>query len=202
MNISIDALRENKGLWEKHGPISSGGTVFGLAISPVLRVLGFLVSPTPHIPLYWAATRCGIFRTYTSGKWWKQYLTGLTTPFLSSLAVASNGYLFAGAFDGSLFYSNDFGLTWQVGEVPPELKASVTSLMASPDFPKDRTAFAATADGHILVTRDSGEGWEDSDFEVADSSVLGVAVGPNWTDEKRIFAATTEGVYVSLDEGQ
>jgi hypothetical protein len=37
MSISIDALKETK-TWQRLGPISNGGTVFGLAISPVAEV--------------------------------------------------------------------------------------------------------------------------------------------------------------------
>jgi len=202
MSMSIDALRDSKEPWEYLGPISGGGTVLGLAISPVRDVLGVLVSPTPHIPLYWAATSCGIFRSYTSGKRWTQHLADLTTPLLSSLTVAINGYLFAGALDGSLFYSNDFGLTWEPGKVPRELRAPVTAMVASPNFRRDRAAFAATASAGVLVTRNAGKSWEDSSFGLAGSSVLALAVSPDWPSRETMLAATTEGVYISLNGGR
>src|SRR5512138_1905399 len=134
MKMSPNIRGDSTQPWECLGPIASGGTVSGLAISPVRQVLGFLVAPTPHVPLYWAATPCGSFRSYTSGYHWDQYLAGLSTPLLSALAVAHNGALFAGALDGSLFLSDDFGLTWEPGSVPGDLRAPVTAMVASPNF--------------------------------------------------------------------
>lgn len=202
MDVSPDAFGDNQKPWARLGPISVGGTVLGLAISPVRRVLGVLVSPTPHIPLYWAATSCGTFRSYTSGVRWQQYLGGLTTPLLSAMAVAVNGYLFAGAVDGSLFFSNDFGLTWEPGEVPEESRAPVVAVAASPNFRKDRTAFAATAGAGVLVTHDAGQSWQNSSAGLADSAVLALAVSPDWSHREAVFAATGEGVYASLDGGR
>ena len=49
MSISQEALKPIKP-WESLGPVSAGGTVFGLAISPVAEV-----------PRCWAATGCGVF---------------------------------------------------------------------------------------------------------------------------------------------
>ena len=191
MSISIDVLRDRNKPWEYLGAISSGGTVLGLAISPVRDV-----------PRYWAATGCGIFYSDDAGKTWVQNLTGLTTPLLSTLAVAPNGALFAGALDGALFSSFDFGKTWEAGMVPQELRAPVTTVLASPNFRKDGAAFAATDGTGVLVTRNSGKSWEGSSFGLTDYSVLALAASPDWSRRETMFAATTEGVYISLNGGR
>ena len=48
MSISKDALKEETHVWESMGAISTGGTVFGVAVSPVDKT-----------PRYWASTGCG-----------------------------------------------------------------------------------------------------------------------------------------------
>lgn len=191
MIISKDALNDNGKAWELVGPIAPGGTVFGLAVSPVADV-----------PRYWAATGCGVFMSDDGGETWTQSLTGLTTPLLSSLGVAANGALFAGSLGGDLFNSFDFGRTWQAGLVAPELRAPVTVIVPAPTFRTNGVAYAATDGGGLLVTRSSGGNWEDSSFGLGDGSVLALAISPDWSQRERMFAATTSGVFASSNGGR
>ncbi|OGO06855.1 MAG: hypothetical protein A2Y73_00760, partial [Chloroflexi bacterium RBG_13_56_8] len=184
-------LLEETSPWKFLGPIANGGTVFGLAISPVADV-----------PRYWAATGCGVFSSDDEGATWAQTLSGLTTPLLSSLAVALNGALFAGSLEGDLFRSFDFGSTWEVGTLPSEHKATVIALFPSPNFRADGAVFAATDGEGLLVSRDSGRNWEDSSFGLGDPAVLAVAGSSDWSRQEIMFAATTEGVFVSRNGGR
>lgn len=191
MSIAMDALHDHETRWEYAGAIASGGTVFGLAISPV-----------PEVPNIWAATGCGMFVSRDGGETWTQTLNGLTTPLLSTLAVAANGALFAGALGGDLFGSFDYGKTWEPGIIPSELRATVTTLVPSPNFRNDGSAFAATDGGGLLVSRSSGKSWEDSSFGLGDASVLALATSPDWSRRETMFAATTEGVFISMNGGR
>ncbi|MBC7234479.1 MAG: hypothetical protein H5T69_01450 [Chloroflexi bacterium] len=191
MSMSTEQATEKVKTWELVGPISSGGTVFGLAISP-----------TEDVRRYWAATGCGIFYSDDGGASWRQNLTGLTTPLLSALAVSPTGALFAGALSGELFSSFDYGRTWEAGLIPEELRAMVTALVASPNFRRDGTCFAATDGGGVLVTRNSGQSWEDSSFGLGSASVLALTSSPDWSAREIMFAATTEGVFVSRNGGR
>jgi photosystem II stability/assembly factor-like uncharacterized protein len=190
MSISQQALKQINP-WESLGPVSPGGTVFGLAISPVAEV-----------PRYWAATGCGVFVSEDAGAHWVQNLTGLSTPLLSTLAVAHNGALFAGALSGDLFVSFDYGRTWEASLVPAEKKATVTFILPSPRFRQDGTTFAATDGGGLLVSRNSGKRWEDSSFGLGDENVLALACAPDWSRRETMFAATMEGVAISVNGGR
>ena len=190
MSITTN-LSENTNVWESLGPVASGGTVFGLAISP-----------TEDVPRIWAATGCGIFSSDDGGQSWRQTLAGLTTPLLSTLDVGPTGALFAGALGGDIFSSFNYGSTWEPGLVPEELKSTVTMIVVSPNFQKDGTAFAATDGGGLLVSRNSGSQWEDSSFGLGDPSVLALAATPDWSRDEILFAATTEGVFISRNGGR
>jgi photosystem II stability/assembly factor-like uncharacterized protein len=192
MSTSTNTFDEKSGpVWERVGPIASGGTVFGLAVSPV-----------PDKRRYWAATGCGTFYSDDGGATWVQRLTGLTTPLLSSLAVAPNGALIAGALGGDLFASFDYGLHWETGFVPEELRATVTVVLASPNFAQDGTFFAATDGAGLLVSRNSGKQWEDSGFGLDDESVLALTATSDWSRRETMFAATSEGVFSSSNGGR
>jgi photosystem II stability/assembly factor-like uncharacterized protein len=190
MSIPVQVL-DNAQPWRGLAAISSGGTVFGLAISPV-----------EDVNRLWAATGCGIYLSDDGGETWVQSLEGLTTPLLSALTVSPNGALFAGALDGDLFASFDYGATWERGLVPEEFRGTVTFVVTSPNFRKDGTAFAATDGGGLLVTRSSGKTWEDSGFGLGDLTVLALATAGDWSEREVMFAATMEGVFVSRNGGR
>ena len=191
MSIAEDALKKDTNIWECLGPISSGGTIFGLAVSPV-----------SDVPRWWAATSCGIFSSDDEGATWSQGLNGLTTPLLSALYVAPNGALFAGSLGGSLFSSFDYGGEWEEALVPDDLRAMVTAIVTSPNFSKNGAVFAATDGRGLLASRDSGKNWEDSSFGLGDMSILAVAVSPDLSKREMMFAATSEGVFVSRNGGR
>ena len=191
MSTSDELVVPKTATWQRLGCVSRGGTIFGLAISPV-----------SDVPRCWAATGCGVFYSDDWGETWVQNLSGLTTPLLSTIAVAPNGALFAGALEGDLFASFDFGNRWEAGLVPAEFKSTVTLVLPSPNFRQDGAAFAATDGGGILVTRNSGKSWEDSSFGLGEPNVLALAAPVDWSQRETMFAATTEGVFLSINGGR
>lgn len=177
-------------VWSNLGPITDGGTVFGLAMYA-----------KGDVRWYWAVTGCGVYVS-RDAETWKQRLSGLSTPMISAVAVANNGALFAGALGGGLFSSFDHGQTWEQGRVPSEGRATVTTLVASPKFSQDGTVFAGTDGGGLLVSRSSGDVWEESSFGLDDSSILALAVTPDWSEREVMFAATPGGVFMSRNGGR
>ena len=190
MSIATEAIQDNK-VWSSLGPIAKGGTVFGLAISPV-----------PEVPRCWAATSCGIFVSDDQGKSWYQVLTGLSTPLLSTMVVTNTGALYAGSVEGDLFYSLDWGRTWEAGLKPTASEATITAIVASPNFRIEGTVFAATDGSGLLVTHSIGKQWEDSSFGLGSGNVLALASSPDWSRKETMFAATIEGVYISVNGGR
>jgi photosystem II stability/assembly factor-like uncharacterized protein len=185
MSISVQER-----LWAPLGPITDGGTVFGVA-----------ASARADIRLYWAVTGCGVYVS-RDGETWKQGLAGLSTPLLSTIVATPTGALFAGALGGGLFSSFDYGQSWEQGLVPPEGRVTVTAMAASPSFGKDGTVFAGTDGGGLLVSRSSGDVWEDSSFGLGDETVLALAVSPDWSQREIMFAATLSGVHISRNGGR
>jgi len=62
MSVAQDAQRLNTdATWTKLGPIATGGTVFGVAVSPL-----------PNIRRFWIATGCGVFVSDDEGDTWGQ----------------------------------------------------------------------------------------------------------------------------------
>jgi len=192
MSVAQDAKAPNTdATWTKLGPIAPGGTVFGVAVSPL-----------PDVRRFWIATGCGVFVSDDEGETWGQVLNGLATPLLSALAVAPNGALLAGALDGGLFSSFDYGVSWEPGRVAPEFLAPVKTLAMSPNFAKDGSAFAATDGAGLLASRSSGRRWEDSGFGLGDDVVWALAVTDDWSERETMFASTSEGVFVSHNGGR
>lgn len=191
MSISKETLTNTQEAWENLGPIANGGTVFGVAVSPL-----------SDMSLCWAATGCGVFISEDEGKTWIQNLKGLSTPLLSALTVAPNGALFVGALNGEIFSSFNYGKRFDRGRVPNELQSTVTALVTAPNFQKNGVAFAATDGGGVLVTRSSGKSWEDSSFGLGAETVLALATTPDWSDREIMFAATIDGIFMSRNGGR
>ncbi len=63
----------------------------------------------------------------------------------------------AGAAGAQLFRSEDGGIHWQAARMPAERIGAVTCLAPSGDDPA--AAWAGTADGMLLQTRDAGRSW-------------------------------------------
>ena len=75
------------------------------------------------------------------------------------------------------------------------------SLALSPGFETDQTMFAAGPDDGVLISRDAGRTWVSQLDGADDPSVFSVAASPNYTNNRRTFAATSAGVYASSDSG-
>lgn len=94
----------------------------------------------------------GIFRSSDRGNTWSPAGTGVTDPFILSLATAKDGAVYAGTFRGGVFRSRDDGKTWQ--PVNAGLKRfEVKALMVSGE-----ELYAGTGDG-VYRLNQAGDHW-------------------------------------------
>jgi photosystem II stability/assembly factor-like uncharacterized protein len=94
----------------------------------------------------------GIFRSQDRGATWFPAGTGVTDPFILSLATGQDGALYAGTFRGGVFRSRDEGKTWQ--PINEGLKRfEVKALLVS-----GRELYAGTGDGVYRLDQ-AGKRW-------------------------------------------
>jgi hypothetical protein len=80
---------------------------------------------------------------------------------------------------------------WDVGELPGEADAgrvaALTGLVASPDYARDRTVFAATSAG-VSVSRDGGATFAPWSDGLKPASTVAVAPSPAYAGDRLVFA--------------
>lgn len=69
---------------------------------------------------------------------------------------------------------------------------AVLAIVASPDFARDHTIFAATSDG-VYRSRDSGVSWESISAGLTRQSVLDVMPSPHYVEDRAMYALTLGG---------
>jgi photosystem II stability/assembly factor-like uncharacterized protein len=129
---------------------------------------------------------------------WSQI--GLTTNRVMSLAVGSNGYIYAGTYSNGAYKSTDNGTNW-IPSLSPGLYSvyEVYSLVAGgPD-----TIYAGSYANGIYRTTNSGDSWGNpSDMGggafLPAGDVYAVAIGPTGT----VYAAHGGNMYNSTDKGR
>jgi PKD repeat protein len=146
----------------------------------------FSVSPTPSGALL-AGTSSQTFRSTDDAVSWAN--VGCCRP--ASFAVASNGDMLAGTFDGGLFRSTDDGRTW-----------TPTGFPLTPVF-----SIAVTASGHVFAGTYSTGIFRSTDYGTTWNQVNGNLSNPVTSlavnSAGEIFAGVFgEGVFRSSDDGQ
>jgi len=96
-------------------------------------------------------------------------------------------FFLASTFEGGLIRSVDGGSTWE--QVGGEANG-VRSVLLSPDFEQDQTAWAGTEGGEILVTRDAGKTWDGVGSPCGGEPILRLAASPGFGQDRTLFAGT------------
>ncbi len=112
--------------------------------------------------LLWAGAESGVYRSLDGGAHWARTSSGLAG-YITSLAIDSEGVLYAGAFvdptfvkplPAALFVSSDLGLTWHAA-VRGLASRGVLALLADPAG----AVWAGTQDAGVFRTANGGHGW-------------------------------------------
>ena len=169
------------------GQITTGGTV--------LNVSG------DGTGLLWLATPAGLYQGQADQ--WQAVVAGV--PFTHVNAVLAIGRsIFAAGLNPNehgLVRSYDNGHSWQYCWID-QVEAPITSLVASPNYGRDRVLLAGTHGDGVLRSTDGGRYWHLSNFGLRDFAILSLAVAPAWDRREIAFAATEDGVYRSPNGGR
>lgn len=125
-----------------------------------------------------------------------------------SPAFDIDGEIYLGTRKHGLIQSRDGGKSWQpVSDVPTT--ALITSVVVSPNYAADGTAFAATLNGEVWRTVNGGSNW----LRVGASSIVlqsgtkfnkftWLAISPNFAADRMVLAGTNNGIFRSNDGGR
>lgn len=171
--------------------------VFNIALSPDFTQDG----------IAFAARASGLYRSQDSGSTWHFALASLDlSETLATIVVAiapsfaEDKTVFAGV-SGGILRSMDAGDTWHITALPTP-PPFVSTLVISPDFRRDGTAFAGTLEDGIFCTRDRGVSWLPCTFGLMDLNVMTLAISPDFAHDETIFAGTESGIFASRNGGR
>jgi photosystem II stability/assembly factor-like uncharacterized protein len=151
----------------------------------------------------------GLFRALDNGE--KEEKVDFPEAYLRTVAFATDdpGTLYAGAEPAELYRSQDGGVTWVPLHLLDLPQAKSWSLPYSPRAGALRSLILPAADpfliyagveqGGFLRSRDHGAHWELFD-QTVDKDIHSLSLCPERPG--RLFAATGEGVYRTLDGGE
>jgi ligand-binding sensor domain-containing protein len=146
-----------------------------------------------------AGTSGGVFRSANNGATWSDVNTGLGSSGVSAFAVIANGTggasLFAGTNAG-VYLSTNAGTKWKA------VKTGLTNTQVRALAVIDTNLFAGTLGGGVFLSTNNGTTWTAVNTGLGNtSSVYALAVAPDGTNGKTLFAGTGDGVYLSADNG-
>ncbi|MBI1804329.1 MAG: T9SS type A sorting domain-containing protein [Ignavibacteriae bacterium] len=171
-----------------HGGTAQAWKHVGLDSSVVqslaMRADSVLIAGVPTI---------GILRSTDQGATWA---LSDTADNVYSLAISSNGHIFAGLFRGSyhgIHRSTDDGLTWHRRDA---FSGTIGDIHAFA-FDMSGNAYAGGALQGILASSDEGASWDRIGSGLPAGAILSLAVAANGN----IIAGTEDGLYRSTNSG-
>ena len=135
---------------------------------------------------------------------WIPSLLPTPQPRVVALEVSPNfeedGLILAGTEKNGIFGSTDKGLHWSPWNFGL-LDFNVLSLVVSPSFVSDRTAYAGTESG-LFRSTNGGRAWHTVPIPLEVGSVLSLAILPDSTKTSTVLMGTeTHGLFISTDSG-
>ena len=139
----------------------------------------------------------GISRSTDNGISWTAVDSGLTNPWIYSLAAYTNGggpsIVFAGVQNGGVFVSTDEGANWTLPS--NTLANTITTALAV--MPNDRDGvnlLAGTQGSGVFLSTDNGASW--TQIGLPNTVVSSFVVSG-----KSIFTSSNQGVFLSTNDG-
>jgi len=154
----------------------------------------------------------GAYRSADGGNSWEKIrVFGSDGSILAvSPNYAKDRAVFIGSFEPSgryaMFRSNDGGQTW-VGKQVSRVGMNMTSLIFSPNYPKDGTMLAAIEEDGVYRSTDRGKSWAKVRYNGMVAEVGLISFSPNYAKDKTAFFAplgggSLDGLATSTDGGR
>ena len=145
----------------------------------------------------------GVFISTNEGTSWTTINSGLNgyDLFVKSLAVIGTN-LFVGTIDG-VFLSSNNGASW-IGVNSGLLFPSINSFAVSPNGIGGTNLFAGSDIGGVYLSTDNGANWRAVNYgfpSLHSIDITSFAVRLNGLGGADLFAGTTEGIYLSTNNG-
>lgn len=165
---------------------ADNGISWQQSTSPYSNVVGFATSGTD----VFAASTEGIIKSSDNGLTWMLTSNGLQNSPTEAIS-ANGGNLYAGSYGQGIFYSNNNGANWT------RLNNGISNLYVLGIFADASKVFAGTFGGGIYTSTNNGINWSK-----ANSGYCGQAIVDFGSTGSSLFAATPNGVYKSIDQGE
>ncbi|MCF8261567.1 MAG: T9SS type A sorting domain-containing protein [Melioribacteraceae bacterium] len=148
--------------------------------------------------IYAASWGSGIFKSTDGGETWESKNTGLTSNVFHSIAMAANGDIWTGSYDGmGLFKSTNGGENWESVEIPYKFIWSI-------NINDNGELFVGTYGGPadeglgLYISTDNGKTWSfEEEFEGLNifgvNFVSGITYVLTW--ENGIYTSNEDGVF-------
>jgi hypothetical protein len=178
----------------------------GLGLGTTVRDMVKVPGTHGDTAVLYAATNTGVFRSVNGGLLWEE-TTSFTGDFINTLAIHSDGVIYAGTEDNGVWISTDSGNTWDDDPDGMGRGLNASEPVANPNNSGNGIMSAVTIDPEITVT----ETWtvtciDEGDVEVSGDetfSVVGTVSGTQATDAQTGTAYTsgTGGVSFTISAG-
>jgi photosystem II stability/assembly factor-like uncharacterized protein len=119
---------------------------------------------------------------------------------ISTILTVGHSIWLAG-LPGGVVRSTNGGQHWLHSGID-QVEAPIISLVASPNYRRDRVLLAGTDGDGVLRSTNGGQYWELANFGLADFAIFELATAPQWDKYEYVFALTDGGVYQSPNGGR
>ena len=162
-----------------------------------------LHTPAGAPPLIAAATEDTVLITEDGGEDWHE-TDPLPAPALALELVAEDAgppRLYVGLAGRGVARLGDDGHAWESANAGL-FATPLAMLVASPDFGRDRTLFAASSEGAVLVSRDGGESWAECDVALDEPAIIDLVASPRFAEDGMAWIAGVDRAYRTRDRGE
>jgi len=174
------------------------GDTWTKLVGPAGTVQGITVDPGSNLRVF-AATPQGVFKSEDGGGTWTNVLP---KPAWSITFVASDSdVVYATSKTFGVYKSTDRGTTWVAAN------NGITNLTMGRSAPvlvhpenEDILYAASEAGGGVYKSTDGGASWYQVNVDLADTSVIGLAMDPG--RPKTLYVSTPTGVYKTVTGGE